>query len=652
MITEISGKKIDLAQVKARFEKPAEKNLRAVKLIAKEIPNFKENLLRQADEFMAGMMQFPGTGGVPIFVGNPPIWITDDMFRWFLSRGNQWVTMLQAYALTDERKYAKKVVDEFINWDEEVLKKLDDGMLLEKDNEFYAHGMHPLRLLEVGIHLYKTWPFIIRYLGNSDLLTEDVLGRYMYSVHLQSQIIHKYSPLFWPKADHNHYLMENLGMLTTALMFPEFPESKEWQETGVKELDRASKVQLTKEGGQIEGSASYHNGSMFWFGLLPILAKEYHFELPEGYLERYKKSLDYCLHIIRPNGCLAPFGDAHTTRVATDGMVYGYLVTGQTYWLRHALELFTQEEIISKAAAIIRYAGDPQQFIEMLKDLKKLEQKELLPTTFFNETLGQIFMRSSWIPNAQFVGMTSRSPVKNGHAHIDMLTFEYVAYGKNIITDPGIFTYKDGPDRRYFKSSLAHSTVVLNNQDFFEYVANFKFGPQKDAKLTHLLQDAISKTAIGYNFAYEPTKIFRSLTLVNDEFLVVIDKIKNRSEKDLVTRTFHLDYQQLTIFPNAVVAEDDQVNTKIVNYPQQNLTYKNGRLSDVNDTYRDSIELHYHDKSLVDTYVTVIYPFDSKVKDPEIKIALTKGKVLLTVHKMEYEISIENLEKLQVQKND
>ena len=89
-----------------------------------------------------------------------------------------------------------------------------------------------------------------------------------------------FSPLAWPKADHNHYLMENLGLLCTACMFPELAEAEVWKQHAITELCRCMEAQVDEQGAQIEGCPSYHNGCVFWFAMVMVYSRKYGFELP------------------------------------------------------------------------------------------------------------------------------------------------------------------------------------------------------------------------------------------------------------------------------------------------------------------------------------------------------------------------------------
>ena len=140
---------------------------------------------------------------------------------------------------------------------------------------------------------------------------EAILEQYLGAVYTQTKILRKVSPLLWPKADHNHFLMECLGILTTALYFPELREAEEWKSFAIDGIERCCLAQLTEDGGQIEGCPSYHNGCMFWFGLAVVLAKRFHFKFSDQYMELFRRNLDYSIYSLRPTGKCVPVGDSH-----------------------------------------------------------------------------------------------------------------------------------------------------------------------------------------------------------------------------------------------------------------------------------------------------------------------------------------------------
>ena len=59
------------------------------------------------------------------------------------------------------------------------------------------------------------------------------------------------------------------------------------------------------------------------------------------------------------------------------------------------------------------------------------------------------------------------------HGHADALAFTLSVGGKPILVDPGTFSYSSQPWRRYFRSTAAHNTVVVDDRDQSEYGGSF-----------------------------------------------------------------------------------------------------------------------------------------------------------------------------------
>lgn len=61
-----------------------------------------------------------------------------------------------------------------------------------------------------------------------------------------------------------------------------------------------------------------------------------------------------------------------------------------------------------------------------------------------------------------------------GHAHGDIFSFELSLKGKRVIVDAGTFEYSQGAKRDYARSTKAHNTVTLDNQDQAEFWSAFR----------------------------------------------------------------------------------------------------------------------------------------------------------------------------------
>lgn len=571
-------------------------------------PDAVKETIDRAEAALRGMLTLPGTGGVNEFVGNPPCWLerrhNDNEFLWQLNRMTHWQDLLEAYSLTKEEKYAEKVMEEMLDW-------IDTVKVPEDLSEYplsYFSQCNPHRALELGIRGYKTWPLVLEHLGGTQYFTEEVLEKYLQAVYHQIKALRKVSPQLWPRADHNHFLMECLGVLTTALYFPELKEADEWRSFAIDGIERCAKAQLTEDGGQIEGCPSYHNGCMFWFGMAVILSKRFGFSFSQEYKERYRRNLDYSIYSMRPTGKCVPAGDSHANYLASMAGIYGYFAFGELTWLGLAAN-FMDMDIISREAD--RHAWRAPQMEQFYRDLQTLETGEYvcnMAQTFWNRDLGQAIIRSGWNREALSFFMTCRSPVQNAHAHIDLMSFDFTAYGKNMICDPGIFCYREDEDRKEFKSTAYHSTIVIDDRNQFEYTGSFAFGPQKEGSIFQVEERDFYSVASAFHKNYEPIVHYRHMALVDRKFVLIADVLTGLNGNH-VKRYYHLDYTKVEVLGETVTGIDSVANLTLYSYPAEKISLLQGRLSDDNDMARPAVRVMYEGQHSADQcFITLLVP--------------------------------------------
>lgn len=583
----------------------------------------KETIARAEDAY-AGMLILPGTGGVKEFVGDTPCWLerrhNDNEFLWQLNRMTHWQDLLEAYTLTKEEKYAQKVVDELLDW----IQVVNIPCELDEYPIDYFVACNPLRALEIGIRAYKTWPLVLEHLGRTPYLTEALLEQYLGVIHVQIKALRKVSPVLWPKADHNHFLMECLGILTTALYFPELKEAGEWKSFAIDGIERCARAQLTQEGGQIEGCPSYHNGCMFWFGMAVLLAKRFGFVFSEEYMHLYRKNLDYSIYSLRPTGKCVPVGDSHANYEAVMAGIYGYMALDDITWLALTANFIDMDILYKEAEKHVWRSPDIADFYRCLYTLKKKSYVCDMPLVFVNKKIGQAVLKSDWSKDALSLLMTCRSPIQNFHAHTDLLSFDFTALGKNMVCDPGIFCYREDEDRRMFKSTQYHSTIVIGDRDQFAYQGSFQYGPQKKGYIDFAEEGEGYRITGGVHDNYEPVVHRRYLVLMDKGFVIVLDKLTGMEQTN-VQRYFHLDYTEVEVCRTCAVGKDKKANLAVYTYPVQKPELLFGRLSDKNDVARASTRLLYQGiYSGEQWFVTLLIPFKERLPYP-VKIVRCEG---------------------------
>lgn len=601
--------------------------------IAQKLPRVKVSIIEEAEEALKGMMILPGTGAEPYDVGNPPNWFNNPVnhneYVFHLNRMNHWKPLLEAYTLTGDRRYAEKVVQELNNWVDKCQRPS-----IEKDPEAAYksfNSVNPWRSLEAGIRNFKTWPWVIEHLLDTDIMTPELLEKYAVSVYEQGEVLAEICPIFWPKADHNHYLMENLGLLSLSCLFPEFKTSEQWRAHALRELERCAAEQITEDGGQIEGCPSYHNGCVFWFSLSLLIAREHGIKLSENYINRVRNSLDYSIYSFRPSGTLVPWGDSNTNKGMINSAFFGYLAFNSFQWLSFATKLVDIEEIKRVCIKEIWRIKDMDVLLEQLGKLEYNENDYTLPTVSWQRGLKQVAMRTDWTRDALSVLFACRTPIQNNHAHIDPMGFDFTAYGRPLVVDPGKFTYKEDENRKNFKSAEWHNTLTIDGKPPFEYISSWRYGPQKHGNILKVGDRKELMYAEAEHLNYEPAVHRRLLSIVDGTFLLVLDRVTKVEPDASVQIYYHMDTDKAVLDLKNGCAYTESGSTDVVIYASGNLRGEllPAKISEANDIGRDSVRLCLRDHSKgSDTrnYVSVIVPYRQGTDVPQVTLPVVEEK--------------------------
>lgn len=548
------------------------------RIIRENFPDVYEACMGKAENCLKGLTILPGSPDLH-FIGNPVKWheniYGDEEYSYQLNRMDHWRTMAEAYSFTGDERFARKIVEEFYHWIEECpCPSLYDGegkLAIEHFGGAYEQGIW--RTLEVGIRMHQTWPHVIHHLMDSALLDEKFMETYLKSVYEHARILYLIPPILWPKADHNHYLMENNGLLYAACMFPEFREAADWKEQAIREMERSMDAQVTEGGGQIEGCASYHNGCTYWFALALLLSRLYGFEMSEHYKEKMKKMPEYSLHATKPCKGNCGWGDSNIyTGTAIMGGLNYYIACGDASYLINALTYYGREEVVVQLTRQIWDVPDPQDLADRMREAEGREHLPALPDLSWQKGLNQVFMRTDWSKDALYLMFACRTPVQNLHAHMDPAGFEFSAYGKLLLGDPGIYHYKNDEARRNLKSIHWHNCLTLNHADPWEYIASWAYGEQRQGVIRNAGQDGRLTYAVGEHCNYAPAVHKRAVAIVEERFLAVMDVLTGVEPDTSVQINFHMDSSRAVVdSEKSLAASMDETGANVTVYADRRL---------------------------------------------------------------------------------
>ena len=505
--------------------------LSAADWINRHEPAARDRILTAANQALEGRMPIDGSAGKPFFVGNPPAWkeirTPDNHYGCTLNRMPHWSGLLQAYLLTGDLRYARKAAGEAENWIDSCPRP---PLPVNHAERLTFYGMAgesvPWHCLNSGIRLFEGWRRMLEALSGTEALPPALLGKIARSMREQAEAIRAVSPYLFPEAKHNHYLMEMLGVLSYARLFPEMPEAGDWARHAAGELGRCALAQLEPSGAQSEGCPSYHNGCMYWFCLARQFAVDCGFSLGDEADRRIRNGIRHAIYATRPFGEEVPWGDSHPAQ----GFVTSALWAGISFddWepLAQSLRFTGQAKVRQVCLDSIWDIPSVHELLARIDSPSFPASFAAWPRTEWQKEVKQVSLRTGWTPDALGLFFACHSPVHYGnHGHADPNGFDFTAYGKALVIDPGCYPYVESEERRHTKSAVSHNMLTVNWREPFDYCSSFAYMPQKEGNIDWV-DDAPGLIAVqGVHRNYDPALHRRMLAIVDDAFLIVLDEL-------------------------------------------------------------------------------------------------------------------------------
>ena len=371
---------------------------------------------QQADLLLNDTFVYFGLGGkVPRVSGGGWDWEdtgpeNDREWAWGMNRHFHLGTLLQAYQATGEAKYLDFLHANLLDW------LVTSGYSGEKTNGARWRG------LETALRM-RSWPTVFFELleepGFSDAARILLLSRLPEHAHYLRNF----------HGQGNWLTMEMNGLATIAIVWPEFKDAPAWANYAAKTAGDSMLDQVYPDGVQKELTSHYHRVALINFQDLANRFEGTPYPLPDYYRPTLEKMWGYLAYSMRPDG-------------------YGVMSNDSDH--DH-----TRPSVLQQA---IRYErGD---WLYIASNGAEGTKPERGPSVVF-PWAGQAMLRSGWDPDARWA-FFELGPYGIGHQHQDRLHFSLHAYGRDLLVDPGRYTYVGGPWREYFRGPKAHNIVLID----------------------------------------------------------------------------------------------------------------------------------------------------------------------------------------------
>ena len=318
-----------------------------------------------------------------------------------------------------------------------------------------------------------------------------------------------------------NHLLENVRALIFAGTLFSGPEAAAWLATGLDILKKETAEQVLPDGGHFERCPSYH-----W-----VVAKNYleislwlrrNGKAPDWLENALLRMLDFGGWITAADGREPLFKDSAWSASPDP---FEVSAAGALYFQESRYKLTSNRSLYT--LMLFGTAGHDQ--------LMAMAQAPFPSGSRYFPESGYLVQRTADSFFILDVGYVCPDYLP-AHAHADLFTYELHVKGQRIVVDSGVYEYQAGPWREYFRSTAAHNTVEVAQQNQSEVWGSFRVARRARPKIHHLEQTdrytLIQASHDGYKRLSNPA-IHRRTCLIHDSgFWLFVDEILGAGETD------------------------------------------------------------------------------------------------------------------------
>jgi len=312
----------------------------------------------------------------------------------------------------------------------------------------------------------------------------------------------------------NWQVCESSGLATIGIMLPEFKESANWRQRGFHYLVEHMQKDVEADGSHWELTPGYHTWVMTQFLKVGLLCRANGYAVP-GLLDRHEKMFEFLLQLREPDGSFITVGD---TGFGRRNSVAESLGLGALMYQRPDLRFFGPDQCAENWLWLFG-PGVFDQYAR-LKPQAPAFTSGLLPNAKY------AVMRTGWDAEARFLFFDC-APWRGGHSHQDRLQV-VVCAGRELLIDPGVYSYDQPLSGSYFRKTEAHNVLMVDGAE----------QPAADPELLAWQTGPETDFASGQVASTNGLRHERSVLFVKPHYWIVADWVFGSGEHQL-TRLFH-----------------------------------------------------------------------------------------------------------------
>jgi hypothetical protein len=439
----------------------------------------------------------------------------DKKIVWELNRHQHFFTLGAAYQLTNDERYAAVFVRHLESW----MEQNPPGL-----------GINWFSSLEVAFRAIS-WLWAFNFFKDSPALTPELFRKALKYLYLHGRHLEKYLSTYY--SPNTHLTGEALGLYYLGTQLEIFERAKTWRALGEEilfaELDR----QIHADGVYFEQSTWYQRYTADFYTHFIIL-KTFDTDDTDKKLQaklEVKLQLlhDFLLSVTRPDGTTPLIGDDDGGRslplsAAEPNDFRGLLSTAAIIFGRGDYKYVAGE---FREETLWLLGGEGVKSFENLRAFRPPQTSGFFPDG------GYFAMRDGWseTDNYLLVDGGALGALSGGHGHADALAIELAIGGKTLLVDSGTYTYHESEEMRdYFRSSLAHNTLMIDEKSQSEPGGKFGWKTSAEVKIQTLISeerfDFSDASHNGYERLESAATHRRSILFLKNDYWIMRDFVE------------------------------------------------------------------------------------------------------------------------------
>ena len=438
--------------------------------------------------------------------------VGDHKVTWELNRHQHLVTLARAWAFTNKTEYTQEIERQFYSW--------------QAANP-YPMGINWGSSLEVAFRSLS-WIWVHNILAGSAVLSSAFDRDLVLGLARNARYIERYLSTYF--SPNTHLLGEALALFFIGTLYPDIPNSKEWQQHGFNILLAEIERQVRPDGVYFEQSLYYHVYALDFFMHAKALAQCNHLRVPDSFDNTLGKMLHVVNVLCRP-GNAQGFGD-------DDG---GRLFDPRRNRPEH------MSDPLAIGACLVRglslSAKPTEESIWMFGDeavgaCDNSNQPDEVSSCAFEHGGLYVIASGGARPSQMLVDAGPHGIGHGGHGHADALSLRLSIDGRPWLIDPGTYVYiSPGGERNDFRGTAAHNTLRVDQSDQAVPENAFSWSSLPEVEAEQWEEGTgftyFSGSHTGYRRLSDPVLHRRSIFHLHGEYWLIRDSVLGGTVHDL-----------------------------------------------------------------------------------------------------------------------